>query len=75
MKRLFSAAFLISLLISCNNSNETSTTTDTTTSDIAGVENVNGNIPDTAAGGATPNSPDNTKPVDSTYADTSTKAR
>ena len=73
MKKIIAAALVIGF-ISCNsNSNETTTTTDSTTTDIGGVENVNGNIPDTTTGGATPNSPDNHPPVDSTYADTTTK--
>ena len=73
MKKLLAAAFVI-CFISCNsNSNDTSSTTDTSTTEIGGVENVNGNIPDTSAMGATPNSKDNRLSVDSSYADTTAK--
>ena len=58
-------------LVSCNsNNNENSSTTDSTTTEIGGVENVNGNIPDTTSMGATPNSGNNQPHVDSSYADT-----
>lgn len=73
MKKFFSAVLFISF-ISCNsNSNETTSTTDSSATEIGGVENVNGNVPDTTSGGATPNSGDNTTRVDSTYADTTKK--
>ena len=63
-------------LVSCNgNNNENSSTTDSTTTEVGGVENVNGNIPDTAAMGATPNSGNNQPPVDSSYADTANKTK
>jgi hypothetical protein len=73
MKKFIAMALLISF-ISCNgNSNETTSTSDSSTTEIGGVENANGNIPDTTTRGATPNSGDNQPHVDSTYADTSTK--
>ena len=65
---------LIIGLVSCNNnSNDEANSNDSTTTEIGGVENVNGNIPDTAAMGATPNSGDNQPHVDSSYADTAQK--
>lgn len=73
MKKFMALMLLISF-IGCNgNSNETSTTSDTTTSEVGGVENVNGNIPDTTSMGATPNSGDNQPRIDSSYADTAKK--
>jgi hypothetical protein len=54
MNRLLLAAALI--IASCNNNSERSDTdaTDTTTTEYRGVENVNGNIPDTINTGAEP---------------------
>ena len=73
IKKFVTVALLIGL-VSCNsNSSEESTTNDSTTSEIGGVENVNGNIPDTASMGATPNSENNQPHVDSSYADTAKK--
>jgi hypothetical protein len=73
MKKLIAFIFIVGIT-SCNsNSNDNASATDTTTTEIGGVQNVNGNIPDTAAMGATPNSRDNQPHVDSTYADTATK--
>ena len=73
MKKLI-AIILIVGITSCNsNSNDNTSATDSTTTEVGGVENVNGNIPDTAAMGATPNSGDNQPHVDSTYADTANK--
>lgn len=69
----FTAVALFLFLVSCNSNSETSSSIDSTTSEIGGVENVNGNIPDTAAMGATPNSPNNQPRVDSSYADSTTK--
>jgi hypothetical protein len=69
MKKFIGVILLIGF-ISCNSSNnENTSSTDSTTTEIGGVQNVNGNIPDTSMG-ATPNSPDNQPHVDSTYADT-----
>ena len=47
---------LVLFAASCNNHSETSETdvTDTTTTEYRGVENVNGNIPDTMSTGAEP---------------------
>ena len=75
MKRLFAVALLIGLF-SCGNNNDgqgADTSSDTTRTDVGGVENVNGNIPDTTATGATPRSGSNTPPIDSSYADTANK--
>ena len=71
MKRLIIMVLVIGLF-SCNNNDGQAgdTVTDTTRTDIGGVENVNGNIPDTTAMGATPRSGNNTPPIDSSYADT-----
>jgi hypothetical protein len=67
---------LVSVFISCNSNSDKNTTTDEGgQTEIGGVENVNGNIPDTSAMGATPRSGNNTKPIDSSYADTANKAR
>ena len=75
MKVIIALALMISML-SCNNSKtDTSSTTDSTTSEVGGVQNVNGNVPDTTSMGATPNSGSNTPHVDSTYADTAGKAK
>lgn len=61
-------------MFSCNsNSDDNSSANDTTTTEVGGVENVTGNIPDTTTMGGTPNS--QTPPVDSSYADTTTKTR
>jgi hypothetical protein len=38
---------LVFTLAACNNNSESTTITDTTVSNTTGVENVNGNIPDT----------------------------
>lgn len=59
-------------LFSCNNNDGqgADTSADTTRTDIGGVRNANGNIPDTTALGATPNSDNNRPPIDSSYADT-----
>ena len=73
MKKYIAAALLIGFT-SCNSStNENTTSTDSTTTEIGGVQNVNGNIPDTTSMGATPNSSNNQPHVDSTYADTAHK--
>jgi hypothetical protein len=73
MKVLVISALAI-VMFSCNsNSNDNSSANDTTSTDVGGVENVNGNIPDTTSRGSTPTSP--TPPVDSSYADTTTKTR
>ena len=74
MKKMF-AFFLTVMLISCgNDSDSTGGTTDSAgQTEIGGVENVNGNIPDTTATGGTPTSGSNTKAVDSSYADTTNK--
>ena len=71
MKQIFVMVLLIGLF-SCNNNDGQGgdTVTDTTRTDIGGVENVNGNIPDTTTMGATPRSGTNTPPIDSNYADT-----
>lgn len=55
MKLLLTAALLTGILTSCGNSSSTADTgNDTTATQYRGVENVNGNIPDTAATGAEP---------------------
>ena len=73
MKKLITFILIVGIT-SCNsNSNDNASATDSTTTEVGGVENVNGNIPDTAAMGATPNSGDNQPHIDSTYADTATK--
>ena len=46
MKKILFAAFVL-VLASCNNDSEGSSDTDTTVTNVSGVENVNGNIPDT----------------------------
>ena len=73
MKKLIASIVIIGF-ISCNNANnETTSTTDSITTQIGGVENVNGSIPDTTSMGGTPNSGENQPHVDSSYADTVTK--
>ena len=75
MKRLIAMALLVGLF-SCGDSNDGQggdTTSDTARTDVGGVENVNGNIPDTTATGATPHTGTNVPPVDSSYADTANK--
>lgn len=54
MNRVMLAVILFAA--SCNNNSETSGTeaSDTTTTEYRGVENVNGNIPDTISTGAEP---------------------
>ena len=74
MKKILYTAVLYAF-IACNTSGDKSSGSDTTTSEVGGVENVNGNIPDTGTMGATPNSPSNQTTVDSTYADTAGKTR
>ena len=75
MKKFIAVALTIGF-ISCNSSsNESTGSTDSTTTEIGGVQNVNGNIPDTTSMGATPNSPGNQPHVDSTYADTAGKTK
>lgn len=73
MKLFFAMALLIGLFSCGNNSQDADSSSDTTRTDVGGIENVNGNIPDTTATGATPRSGSNTPPVDSTYADTANK--
>ena len=74
MKRLFTMALLIGLFSCGNNEGQgADTSADTTRTEIGGVENVNGNIPDTTVTGGTPRSGSNTPPVDSSYADTANK--
>lgn len=74
MKKIL-AFFLLVALAGCgNNADKDGTTSDSTTqTEIGGVENVNGNIPDTTSTGGTPTSGNNTKAVDSSYADTTGK--
>ena len=66
MKKFIVMALVISF-ISCNSSNNETSSTDSTTTKIGGVQNVNGNIPDTTSMSA---SPGHQPHVDSTYADT-----
>lgn len=76
MKKLIGLALVVTLF-SCNSNDGqgADTSSDTARTDIGGVENVNGNIPDTTDRGATPRTGSNTPPVDSIYADTSNKAQ
>ena len=74
IKKITAVALLICFVACNSSSNEETTSTDSTTTEIGGVENVNGNIPDTTTMGATPNSENNQPRVDSSYADTATKA-
>lgn len=71
MKQVFALALLIGMF-SCNNNEGqgADTSSDTARTEIGGVENVNGNIPDTTTMGGTPRTGDNMPPVDSSYADT-----
>ena len=72
MKYFFSLVW-VALLFGCGGGSDSQADdafNDTVRTDIGGVENVNGNIPDTTTMGATPRSGDNTPPIDSTYADT-----
>lgn len=58
MYKFCSLLLMAALAASCGNSSNTDTTetgTDTSATQYRGVENVNGNIPDTAATGAEPN--------------------
>lgn len=55
--------FLVLALAACNNSSESTTTTDTTVNNTSGVENVNGNLPDTT----------NTITIDGGTTDTTTR--
>jgi hypothetical protein len=72
MKKVI-AFFFAATLLSCGNNADTgdSNTDSGAQTEIGGVENVNGNIPDTTATGGTPTSGSNAKPIDSSYADTS----
>ncbi|HVG13759.1 MAG TPA: hypothetical protein VM935_02325 [Chitinophagaceae bacterium] len=74
MKKIF-AFFLTIVLISCGNDSDSAggASDSTGQTEIGGVENVNGNIPDTTATGGTPTSGNNTKAIDSSYADTTNK--
>jgi hypothetical protein len=75
MKKFIGVILLIGFM-SCNGrKNENTSSTDSTTTEIGGVQNVNGNIPDTTSMGATPNSGNNQPHIDSTYADTAGKSR
>ncbi len=61
MKKAVMASFVFVTLLSCgnsgnNNNGSTTGTNDSGYNDIRGVENLNGNIPDTTATGATPHS-------------------
>lgn len=58
MYKLCSILLIAAMATSCGNDNSSdtgSTTNDTSVTQYRGVENVNGNIPDTAATGAEPN--------------------
>ncbi len=56
MKQICSALAAVLLLAACgNDATTTDATSDSANTTIRGVENVNGNIPDTAATGAQPN--------------------
>ena len=46
MKKIFFALTLIAF-VACNNDSDSSSTEDTAVTNMSGVENVNGNIPDT----------------------------
>jgi hypothetical protein len=46
MKKIFFALFVLAVA-SCNNDSDSANNTDTTVTNVSGVENVNGNIPDT----------------------------
>lgn len=46
MKKILFASFVL-VITSCNNDSDGSSNTDTTVTNVSGVENVNGNIPDT----------------------------
>lgn len=70
MKKFIAVALVIGC-ISCNSSNNETGSSDSTTTGIGGVQNVNGNIPDTTSMSA---SPDHQPHVDSTYADTAHKS-
>lgn len=57
MAKLLGAAIFVLMLTACNNNGEGSaagTSPDSPSTQFRGVENVNGNIPDTAATGAEP---------------------
>jgi hypothetical protein len=74
MKRLFAMALLVGLFSCGNNDGQgADTSSDTSRTDVGGIENVNGNVPDTTTMGSTPRSGSNTPPVDSNYADSANK--
>ncbi|HZF63682.1 MAG TPA: hypothetical protein VEZ55_04325 [Chitinophagaceae bacterium] len=73
MKKIFAIALVVFFGCNSNDGQGGDASTDDTRTDIGGVRNVNGNIPDTNALGATPRSGGNVPPVDSTYADTANK--
>jgi hypothetical protein len=50
MKKLFFSLAVSTCILACNNSGNTSTTKDTAATSPTNVENVNGNVPDTASG-------------------------
>ena len=76
MIKFFITAALLIGLVSCNSdSNAEANSNDSTTTEIGGVENVNGNIPDTSAMGATPSSGSNQPHIDSSYADSAKKPK
>ena len=75
IKKFLTVALIIGV-VSCNsNSNSEANSHDSTTTEVGGVENVNGNIPDTTSMGATPNSGNNQPHIDSSYADTAQKTK
>lgn len=56
MVKLFCTLLIAAIFAGCgNNSQPADTSSDTSVTQFRGVENVNGNIPDTAATGAEPN--------------------
>ncbi len=76
MKHIIGLALII-VFMSCNGNGESTVTSSDSSSqtEVGGVENVNGNIPDTTNTGATPQSGNNMKAIDSSYADTANKVR
>ncbi|MDQ3682552.1 MAG: membrane lipoprotein lipid attachment site-containing protein [Bacteroidota bacterium] len=57
---------IVFVLAACNNNSESTTITDTTVSNTSGVENVNGNLPDTTNTITIDGGKPETTPIDTT---------
>ena len=71
MKKAFLVIAIASCFVACSGGENKAD--NNTPTEIGGVENVNGNIPDTNSMGATPQGDNSAGHVDSSYADTAGK--